>query len=136
MSEPLIERLSRFTPAASGLDRDALLFAAGRGSARPNRGWMLLSGFLATTQLVALGLFLPQAAGWNRSSAGAIAVRPTPPLASSRTEPDAVADPRIWTVRHDLDEVRLQERLGESLVLSDTEPVLRAFGDPQSAAVN
>ena len=41
MSEPILERLSRFTPDAGGLDRDALLFAAGRESARPNRGWMI-----------------------------------------------------------------------------------------------
>ena len=38
MSEPILERLSRFTPDAGRLDRDALLFAAGRESARPNRG--------------------------------------------------------------------------------------------------
>ena len=50
MSEPFLERLSRFTPDAGGLDRDALLFAAGRGSARPNRGWMALATLLASTQ--------------------------------------------------------------------------------------
>ena len=46
MSEPLAERLSRFTPDGSGLDRDALLFAAGRASARPNRRWVALAAAL------------------------------------------------------------------------------------------
>ena len=64
MSEPFLERLSRFTPDAGGLDRDALLFAAGRGSARPNRGWMTLATLLASTQALSLVLLWP---------------RPTPP---------------------------------------------------------
>jgi hypothetical protein len=60
MSEP-IERLSRFTPASS-IDRDALLFAAGRAAARPNRRWHALCAALATTQLLMLGLvFWPRA---------------------------------------------------------------------------
>jgi hypothetical protein len=60
MSESFLERLSRFTPA-SGLDRDALLFAAGRASARPSRPWMALGGTLAATQLVSLVLLWPHA---------------------------------------------------------------------------
>jgi hypothetical protein len=51
MSEPLAERLSRFTPDGSGLDRDALLFASGRASARPNRRWAALAAALAVSQL-------------------------------------------------------------------------------------
>jgi hypothetical protein len=45
--EPVVERLSRFTPDAGGLDRDSLLFAAGRASARPNRPWVALAAGLA-----------------------------------------------------------------------------------------
>jgi hypothetical protein len=56
--DPLIRRLSRFTPDSAGLDRDALLFAAGRASACPNRRWMALSGALAASQIITLGLFL------------------------------------------------------------------------------
>ena len=52
MSEPSLERLSRFTPDAGSLDRDALLFAAGRSSARPNRGWMTLASLLAVALLL------------------------------------------------------------------------------------
>jgi hypothetical protein len=56
--DPLIRRLSRFTPDSAGLDRDAFLFAAGRASARPNRRWMALTGALAASQVITLGLFL------------------------------------------------------------------------------
>ena len=33
MSDPLVARLKRFTPAGEGLDRDVLLFEAGRAAA-------------------------------------------------------------------------------------------------------
>ncbi len=60
MREPIIERLSRFTPDGSGLDRDAILYAAGRASARPNRNWMALAGSLAACQLVTLVILWPR----------------------------------------------------------------------------
>jgi hypothetical protein len=60
MSESLPERLGCFTPDASGLDRDALLFDAGRASVRPNRGWRLLAGALAASQLLTLALLWPR----------------------------------------------------------------------------
>jgi hypothetical protein len=60
MSQPLSERLSQFTPDGSGLDRDALLFAAGRASARPNRGWMVVAGALAACQLLTLTVVWPK----------------------------------------------------------------------------
>ena len=62
MSEPFLERLSRFTPDAGGLNRDELLYAAGRDSARPNRGWKALASALAATQALSLVLLLPQRA--------------------------------------------------------------------------
>jgi hypothetical protein len=54
------ERLSRFTPDGTGLDRDGLLFAAGRASARPNRRWVALAGGLAACQLLTLTLLWPR----------------------------------------------------------------------------
>jgi len=56
MSEPTAERLSKFTPDATGLDRDALLFAAGRASVRPNRRWAVLCGILAASQVATFAL--------------------------------------------------------------------------------
>ncbi len=89
MSESFHERLSRFTPDAAGLDRDALLFAAGRASARPNRRWLALCGTLAATQLLMLGMLC-----WPA---------PLPPMPNSvpmivESAPPAVAleRPSLW----------------------------------------
>ncbi len=86
MREPIIERLSRFTADGSGLDRDALLFAAGRASARPNRGWMLAAGALVVCQLLTLTLLWPRP------------VTPLAPLVESLpTSPLAVASEQAPT---------------------------------------
>ena len=59
MSEPFLERLSKFTADAGGLNRDELLFAAGRSSARPNRLWKAMAAMLAASQALSLVLLLP-----------------------------------------------------------------------------
>ncbi len=50
MPEDVIAKLGQFTPT-SGLDRDELLFQAGRASAPSSRGWKLAVGLLALGQL-------------------------------------------------------------------------------------
>ena len=92
MSEPIAERLSRFTPDAGQLDRDALLFAAGRASARPGRRWIAVAGALAASQLLTL-VFLwprtpPPGADAPRSPfapAPSVAVEPPSPPSAPRT---------------------------------------------------
>ena len=59
MPDPLTDRLGRFTPEAGSIDRDAILFAAGRASVRPQRNWKALAGLLALTQALTLLLLLP-----------------------------------------------------------------------------
>lgn len=54
MSEPVIEQLGMLKPSNAGLDRDAMLYAAGRASARPRRIWPTLAGVLAITQCLML----------------------------------------------------------------------------------
>jgi hypothetical protein len=81
--DPLIERLTQFTPDGGRLDRDALLFAAGRASVRPSRGWRALAAALAASQLLTMTLIL-----WPREAAPApephweaapiVTVTPTP----------------------------------------------------------
>jgi hypothetical protein len=57
-ADPLAEKLGRFTPDLTGLDRDALLFQAGRASAgRQRRLWPALAGLLALSHAATL-LFL------------------------------------------------------------------------------
>lgn len=68
MSEPesddqrIAGQLSRFTPDRGALDRDALIFAAGRATANKHRGWKALAGALAASQLLTLVMLWPRAA--------------------------------------------------------------------------
>ena len=59
MPDPLTDRLGRFTPDAAGIDRDAILFAAGRASVSPRRSWKAVAGVLALTQALTLMLLMP-----------------------------------------------------------------------------
>ena len=72
--DPLIASLNRFTPQASPIDRDELLFRAGRASARTPRGWKLAVAALGISQMLLLG--------WIASTAPtsvAVPVIPAPP---------------------------------------------------------
>ncbi len=53
----LIEKLARFSPASSSIDRDAMLFAAGRASAPRTRGWKATAGVLACSQVVMVAMW-------------------------------------------------------------------------------
>jgi hypothetical protein len=132
MSEPLAELLSRFTPDGMGLNRDALLFVAGRASVRPNRRWQLLAGVLAASQLLTL------AGIWTR----------TPP---ARNDPPTVAvqqsEPAPLPIPHDPSELGiLSERLlaseGDWVPPADDapmvapEPPLSVFGPPPAKYLN
>jgi hypothetical protein len=130
MSESFPERLSRFTPDGAGLDRDALLFAAGRASARPGRSWMALAGALAASQVLTL-VFL-----WPRTPPASQFGPSGPPLAVESTNPSM--DPSSW--------LSLRERVfgderdltatppDDSLVPAD--PPLRAFTAAPATLLN
>jgi hypothetical protein len=128
MSEPFLERLSRFTPDAGGLNRDALLFAAGRNSARPNRRWMSLAGLMAGTQVLTLVLFF-----WPPSTrpGSRVAVKlVTPPAQTVIFEPqatEAVTSSGVWTTRQSLLDLEAEDRPPETVTLIDSEPPARAF---------
>jgi hypothetical protein len=130
----LAESLSRFTPDASGLDRDALLFAAGRASVRPARRWAVLAGALAASQLVTLALLVLQ------STRTATPPTPAPaPFADRPVPPDEPPSPgreatSLWTLRDqsfategDLPSPRPVEPLAPSA------PPLHAFAEPPAA---
>jgi hypothetical protein len=93
MSESFADRLSRFTPDGAGLDRDGLLFAAGRASARPNRGWMALTGALAACQLLTLTLLWPKAV-----PVGLPAPSPHVPDLVDRVAPSAPDASELWAL--------------------------------------
>ena len=130
MSEPFAERLSRFTPNGSGLDRDALLFAAGRASVRPGRRWRVVSGALAASQLLTLVFLWPH-------MPSAPSVVPAPPVAVEPPLPSlAPAAPRSWAVNrrmlNELDD--LPPPAGSDNLVPD-DPLLRA-SSPLSTILN
>lgn len=130
MSEP-IERLSQFTPHAGKLDRDALLFAAGRASARPNRGWQVFTAALAGIQVLTIAFLLPRPVTVHGTN-----IAQAPPVDSALPEVPLPPSSRIWSIRQEFKDVPLEDRLGEPLVLIENEPHLPAFGRPLPSAVN
>ena len=136
MSEPFLERLNRFTPDPGGLDRDALLFAAGRSSTRPNRGWKTLACVLAGTQACSLVLLLLHPAPPKTELSVHVAALPTSPQALERSASVASANPAIWSARQRLDESEPTDRPIDTLSLIDSEPPLRAFTPTTSILSN
>jgi len=124
MSESFLERLSRFTPDGSALDRDALLFAAGRVSVRPDRRWMALAGLLATSQLLSLVLLWPRP---ETHDPGPVAAAVPAPRAE-RPVPTSEA-PSLWELRDRM--IASEGNLPASLPVEGLVPSgapLRAFG--------
>jgi hypothetical protein len=136
MSEPFLERLSRFTPDTGGLNRDALLFAAGRGSARPNRGWITLAAVLASTQALSLALLWTHSLLPAAGSTGPIATVPAPATAVEPPSAEAQANAGLWSVRHELLESETEDRPDEAVTLIETGPPLRAFAPPPPSILN
>jgi len=124
MSESFIKRLSRFTPDGSALDRDALLFAAGRASARPSRRWLALAGVLATSQLLSLVLLWPPAGTHDP-----IPVAASVPAPNTETPAPASEATNLWQLRDRV--IASEGNLPASPPvegLVPSEPPLRAFG--------
>lgn len=133
MSEPLAEHLSRFTPDGTSLDRDVLLFAAGRASVRPSRHWMVLAGALAASQMLTFVYLWPRT---PQPSAPPFALPRSAAVAPA--EPPAIHDPSEWGTLRD----RLLASEDDWPVPSSAEPMvppeppLRAFGMPPSTILN
>jgi hypothetical protein len=132
MSEPFAERLSRFTPDAAGLDRDALLFAAGRASVRPNRRWQILAVVLAASQLLTLVSLwprtpppsLPAPLAESEPPAAAPAPLPRDPFSLEAMRERVLSNGDDWTAPPS----------DEPMVAPD--PPLRAFGTPPAKILN
>jgi hypothetical protein len=91
--DPVTDQLGRFTPSAPGLDRDAILFAAGRRAARGSWLWKAAAGVLAASQAVTLVVL------WPKAPAVPVPVEP-PPAVAPAPEPEpppASPPPDVWT---------------------------------------
>ncbi len=84
--DPLLGKMARMRPTTAGIDRDEMLFAAGRASAPRTSGWKLAFALLALSQAVTLTLWL---AGSHAERPAAITAQPEGPVApsSSAVEP-------------------------------------------------
>jgi hypothetical protein len=138
MSEPFIERLSRFTPDAGGLDRDFLLYAAGRASVRPNRTWIALAAALAVTQPLFLILLWPRTTPPAGHVALTSASRLPPPStlhASTADRPDSAG---LWSVRHNALDLEHEDNPAPpgTVTFVESGPPLRAFVSLPSSILN
>jgi hypothetical protein len=94
--DPVFDKLGRFTPAATGIDRDDWLFAAGRASARTPRGWKAAVGVLALTQAATLAAWLSAP-----PRPGPVVESPPAPSSQSPAEPPPAeyeSPPPSWIV--------------------------------------
>jgi hypothetical protein len=132
MSEPFVERLSGFTPDAGRLDRDALLFAAGRSSARSPRGWKTLALLLAGTQSLSLAMLWPHPIRPGGRSILPVAAVPVPRADLQPPITETPVSPGNWSARQSLLESERTARPTANLTLIDTGPPLRAFPPPPS----
>jgi hypothetical protein len=137
MSESFLERLSRFTPNAGGLDRDSLLYAAGRESARPNRRWIALAAALAALQPLSL-LFL-----WPHPAPPAAYVQVpvvfvTAPRGGGAVSAEYPDCPGVWSARHRLLESEPEDTPVpvHAVTFVESGPPLRAFGPPPPSILN
>ncbi len=131
MSEPLAEHLSRFTPDGSGLDRDTLLFAAGRASVRPSRLWPVLAGLLLLSQTLSLFFLWPHSPTPepNRMTETSRAVDPLDlPL-------PAAADPDPASLRYLAGQLDSPEPPSDKPMVPP-EPHLHAFGNLPDTTMN
>jgi len=134
MSEPLAEHLSRFTPDATSLDRDALLFAAGRASVRRNRKWQAVAGVLALSQVLTLVCLWPRTPPPAQTSAPVVAESPASVLPPDEDVTDTRSE-GIWRagmLSMDLDR---PQPIGEEQMVPPPPP-LRAFGTPPASILN
>jgi hypothetical protein len=136
MSETFFERVSQFTPSAAGLDRDALLFAAGRASARPNRALIALATVLTSTQVL-LFVFL-----WARPTAPtdrsfvAVVARPSAPVTVDPEFSRPGAGPGTWPTRRGLLDPEIANPPDDTVSLIDSGPPLRASGPLPASLLN
>ena len=140
MSESFLERLSRFTPNTAGLDRDSLLYEAGRRSARPNRAWTASTSVLAVTQVVSLVLLWPGM--MPRTDERTLAAN-SPSLRagqSAMAEPSASdAKDSLWAARHNLSDSDLDSRSApaeDAGPFIESELPLRAFTPSTASLTN
>lgn len=127
MAEPSLERLNRFTPDAGRLDRDTLLFTAGRRSARPNRGWIALATLLAASQSMSLLLLWTPSATIEDGRTLPITRTNGPGTALEPRVSTASSHPVAWGDRLRLRGAGTADHPHDDVDLVENEPPLQVF---------
>ncbi len=122
MPDEIIDRLSRFTPTAGGINRDALLFEAGRASVHPSRGWKVLATALVATQALSLALMLPHFAVDRPRGLPPTEFVAAPSTGHEPTATLASPDPRFWSAHLTLQQLDRVERSSDDTTFIDSVP--------------
>jgi hypothetical protein len=133
MSESLAEHLSRFTPDATGLERDALLFAAGRASVRANSKWQALAGTLALSQVLTLVLLWPRTPPLQTSTP--LVVESTAPAPASDESERDLSPGGMWRAGMLSIDVDRPQPIDDDAIVPSSPP-LRAFGPAPASILN
>jgi hypothetical protein len=126
--DPLVQKLSRFTPASSTVDRDAMLFAAGKASRSGAGKWKVVASVLALTQTALLVLWFagPRLDSSQMESRSTVADQPTehPILRVSSDNQAPSAESYGSLMRHlDRDGLPMPELVADTM---PAQPVLSA----------
>jgi hypothetical protein len=136
MSEQFLERLNRFTPDAGKLNRDELLFEAGRRSTRPNRAWQTAASVLAVTQCLSLALLLPGSRPIQSVNSMVLNQGPASSLPNDQTRLAPSLIDGSWSLRSGPTDVDADRRLSGNVTLIESGQSLRAFLRPPDSLLN
>lgn len=136
MSEAFLERLSRFTPDASGLNRDVLLVAAGRNSVRPNRGWVTVASLLAASQALSLAVLWQRPHPTTGPSTRSIAAEHLEPAIEQPGFVPFPSAPFLLSTHHGLLDADLETRPADDVTFIDQGPPLRAVAPLPASLLN
>jgi hypothetical protein len=120
MSDPVIDKLTRFTPT-DRLDRDELLFRAGRASAPGRQVWIVLVGILAASQVTTIALWYTQPRP--------VEIVPEVPIPADAPSPPRFVPDSYGSLRATWDGDRLPDTLND-LVRSEPLTLRTVWSDP------
>jgi hypothetical protein len=136
MSEQFLDRLTRFTPDSGKLNRDELLFEAGRRSARPNQAWKTAASVLAVTQCLSLVLLLPASRPMPSVHSVVHNDAPAPASPLDDLRPASSVIDGSWSLRTGPRDVDADAHGSGNVTLIESGQSLRAFLRPPDSLLN
>ena len=94
-----LRTLAGFSPSAPAIDRDEVMFRAGRASARVGRGWKAAVALMVVAQVVGWTVWLTEPASAPKESAAPTTIAPVPPVEVAPADPTDPASYRALVVQ-------------------------------------